>query len=99
MEKIKCALCGKEYEYCPNCAEFKYAPSWKAEYDTENCKDIWLTINKFAFNHITKEEALNELKNKDLSLKKLYPADVQKVLAKIQETTFGKVKKEVAKND
>lgn len=83
--KIKCIVCGTEHEYCPNCAEYKDAPTWLAEYDTENCKDIWYILNQFAFGHITKEKALDALKDKDLSLKKNYPADLQGVLARLYD--------------
>lgn len=93
--KVKCIVCGTEYDYCPNCAEFKDAPSWLAEYDTENCKDIWLTLNQFAFNHITKEQALDVLKDKDLSKSKEYPADLQRVLARL----YDKKKKETKNGD
>jgi len=92
MAKFKCTVCGAEYDYCPTCAEYRYAPTWMAEYDTENCKDIWLTLNKFAFGHITKDEALETLKDKDLSKQKEYPEDLKRVLAKLNETSEKKKK-------
>lgn len=76
-----CYVCGKEYHYCPNCAEYASSPTWKNMYDEEDCKLIDETLNAFWFGHITKDDAneklagvnLNKVTNKNLlvAVKKL----------------------------
>ena len=62
-----CYVCGKAYRFCPNCAEFAGAPTWMNEVDTEECENIYLTLNAFWFNHITKEQANETLKGVNLN--------------------------------
>lgn len=58
----KCATCGATYSYCPTCVTAdKYAPSWKSEFCSEDCKDIYETATKFNLNIISKEEAKSNL--------------------------------------
>ena len=42
-----CHSCGKEYEYCPNCAAFDSQPKWKANWCSEECKDIWNILVRY----------------------------------------------------
>lgn len=42
-----CHTCGKEYEYCPNCSAFNSQPKWRANWDTEECKDIWNILVRY----------------------------------------------------
>ena len=71
---MKCYVCGKENKYCPNCAEFANAPSYLQMYDSEECQKIDMTLNKFWFNHLSKDQAkellagcnLGKVMNKDL---------------------------------
>lgn len=83
----KCTICGKQYEYCPRCKQYENMPTWYLIYDSENCKHLYETVNKFAFNHITKEEAIEELKDIDMTNKNEYPKDIQTVLDQIFEQT------------
>jgi hypothetical protein len=51
------------------------------EFDSENCRSLYYDIiNPFAFKHITKEEALNRLKNIQVPKTDSAPVDVKKVL-------------------
>jgi hypothetical protein len=77
----KCKVCGKEYRYCPRCKEFAGLPTWMLEFDKEECRMIYYdVVNKYAFKHITKEEALKRLEGIDLSMRDNCPPDVKKVL-------------------
>ena len=60
-----CILCGTEYDYCPRCDETR--PTFYLKYCGENCRDISLILNRYAFKHLTKEEAAEELSKCDLS--------------------------------
>ena len=66
MAHIKnCILCGKQYEYCPRCNETE--PTYKLKWCSANCNNIFLTLNKVSFKHLTKEQAADELEKLDLS--------------------------------
>ena len=93
-----CYVCGKEYRYCPNCAEFANAPSWMNMYDSEDCLKIDNTLNALWFNHISKAAAkemlegidLGKITNKDLlvAVKKL--EDEAKKTKDEEKKSFGK---------
>jgi len=80
----KCILCGDEYEYCPRCDKTK--PSFYLKYCSENCKEIALIDNKYKFNHLTAEEALNELNKLDLSKLESFNEIIKERIKKILST-------------
>lgn len=52
-----CTVCGRQYKYCPKCSQYDGMEKWHVEYCSEQCKNTYSTINKYAFKHITKDEA------------------------------------------
>lgn len=64
----KCILCGKEYEYCPSCPKDKDKALWHKLYHSENCRNIFNTLNDFNFNLIDKTQAQERLSACDLSV-------------------------------
>ena len=52
-----CIVCGKQYNYCPKCAQYSNMEKWHIEYCSEQCKNTYSTINKYTFKHIDKEMA------------------------------------------
>ena len=69
MSKIKtCIVCGKKYEYCGHCDKGGQENRWKTNYCSENCRDIFNVISRYVNNHISKEDARNELIDKDLNI-------------------------------
>lgn len=62
----KCICDGTEYEYCPDCTKFSNAPTWKASFCSEKCRNIYNTVEKFAFKYIDAETALEMLKENGL---------------------------------
>ena len=52
-----CTVCGKQYRYCPKCQQYSNMEKWHIEYCSEQCRNTYLTINKYAFKHIDKEMA------------------------------------------
>ena len=63
-----CLLCGSTYNYCPRCDETE--PTYKLKYCGQNCNDIALVMNKYAFKHLTKDEAAAELAKLNVELDK-----------------------------
>ena len=63
-----CVLCGASYNYCPRCDETE--PTYKLKYCSQNCNDISLVLNKYAFKHLTQEEAAMELLKLNVELDK-----------------------------
>lgn len=62
-----CTVCGKQYNYCPNCSQYAGMEKWHIEYCSEQCKNTYSTINRYAFKHITKDEAKMLLKGNDIT--------------------------------
>lgn len=63
MKTRNCVICGSVYEYCPRCRQYDSLPKWKINYCSEGCKNIYDTINKYAFKHITAKEAYEVVGN------------------------------------
>ena len=76
-----CYICGKTYRFCPHCAEFANAPSYLNEVDSQDCKDILDALAFYWTGGLTKEEALEKLKGKDLSI--VIRKDLQPVIEKL----------------
>ena len=87
-----CTLCGTQYDYCPRCDETQ--PTYLLKYCGQNCKDIFLVLNKLQFGHITKEEAADELNKLDLSKLDKFSVGAKKVIEDVMKTE--KVIEEVA---
>ena len=80
----KCLSCTTEYKYCPDCSRVdKLAPSWKAQFCCESCKDLWLTATKFNMNNMTREEAKSVILGLDLKPIDAYAVCVQRDLKNI----------------
>jgi hypothetical protein len=92
----KCIACGEKYSYCPNCSgSDRFAPSWKAEFCSESCKDLWLTATKFNMDLLSKADAKSIISALDLKPIDVYAACVQRDYAKImaEEKKPRKIKK------
>ena len=57
----KCIICGKLYNYCPNCSGIDNRPLWYASFDSEQCKDIFDIASKHRNNKAPIEELYKEL--------------------------------------
>lgn len=79
-----CLCCNTRYSYCPNCSGAdRFAPSWKAEFCSETCKDLWLTCTRFNMERLTKQEAQDVIKSLPLKSISEYVPCVQRDLAVI----------------
>lgn len=66
--KRTCTVCGKEYEFCPDCREYALQPSWKNIYHDENCREIAHILTAVG-RTITAEEAKEKIVKCDLTNK------------------------------
>lgn len=92
----KCLCCGTKYSYCPSCSRRdSLKPSYFAEFCSETCKDLWLTLTKYGMNRLTKSEAKSIISELDLKPIDTYVACVQRDYAKVmaEEKKTRKVKK------
>ena len=62
-----CTVCGKQYKYCPKCSQYDGMEKWHVEYCSEQCKNTYSTINKYAFKHIDKDQAKMLLEGNGIS--------------------------------
>lgn len=97
----KCTVCGKIYEYCPRCSKYNHMEKWHIEYCSEQCRTTSSIINRYAFKHITKDEAMQLLKENNitrnstlLSNKKEYVNEIFK-----QAKKPGRKKKTIVNED
>ena len=71
----KCCVCGNSYEYCGHCDKQASNNTWKLNYCSENCREIFRICSKFEGKLISIEEAKE-------GLNKLYIGkDIQKSVA------------------
>lgn len=84
VKNRKCLSCQTSYSYCPNCnGPDKLAPSWKAEFCSETCKDLWMTLTKFGMSMLTKSEAREIISSLDLNPIDFYVECVKRDYAKV----------------
>lgn len=86
MAKRTCLLCQTQYKYCPYCAEDANKPKWKFLFHDKNCANIFDALQRHEQNLYTDEEAIEKLKNCDLSVLKTATTavnnQVKRILAK-----------------
>lgn len=92
-----CVLCGREYNYCPNCAKDRSKPTWHKLFDNENCKDIFNILNDYTFELSTKEEAKELLSKCDIAieLNDHYRNEINAIMAEPKKTKQVKKVEEV----
>lgn len=67
MEKHICTTCGKAFNYCGHCNGIKHA-SWKNNYCSENCRDIFKIVMDYVGGYIPINVAKARLLEKDLGI-------------------------------
>lgn len=102
-----CTVCGRQYKYCPKCSQYDGMEKWHVEYCSEQCKNTYSTINKYAFKHITKDEAKMLLEGNNItkdsvllprwkeSVKEILKTEEKEVVK--QETKMATTQVEVSK--
>lgn len=56
-----CTICGKKYNYCPNCGRGDARETWRYIYCSNECKTVFDTCEKFVSKKITATEAKSRL--------------------------------------
>lgn len=78
-----CFCCGKAYHYCPVCDGDKNKPSWYFIFDSDNCRKIFDTCQRFSTKEYTADEARAKLDKCDLTDKTNLLPDIQNVIKKV----------------
>ena len=89
-----CILCGKQYKYCMDCRSELDVPAFYNIYCSKNCRAIFNILVEFAQNHITKEQAQEQLASCDLSNQENFRADMKAILNQIIEPAAEEKAKE-----
>lgn len=54
----QCLACKTGYSYCPSCSRVdKLAPAWKAQFCSEDCMTLWMTLTRYNMDRLSKSEA------------------------------------------
>jgi hypothetical protein len=93
-----CHTCGKEYDYCPNCAAYEALPKWKTNWDTEECKDVWNIIIRYNTEGIPASEVQAVLDSYGVANYSKYNAQISTALEKILKKNDKKKSKNFKKN-
>ena len=65
----KCIVCETSYSYCPRCRQYASSPQWKINFCSEECKEVYDTVDKFVFKHISADDAKKILSNSKVNIK------------------------------
>lgn len=83
MAKIRhCIFCGAEYEYCPHCSDSSKNPSWKFNFDTERCHDIYDVMAGYSMGIKTIEDIKTILDKYEVTDYSIFSSNLQ---AKLNE--------------
>lgn len=86
VKNRKCLCCGEEYKYCPDCSRAdQLSPSWKAQFCSEPCMTLWLTLTRYNMTRLSKSEAKEIISSLNLKPIDVYAACVQRDYAKVME--------------
>lgn len=102
MSKLKCTVCGREYDACPTCLKVKSYSAWRNIACSEEHYKIFNIVSYYAHGDITKEVAKEKLSGIDISgheswntisgkLLTEISAEPVKVLAETEEITQEEV--------
>lgn len=97
--KRVCHTCGKEYEYCPNCSAFSSQPRWKANWDTEECKDVWNILVRYNTEGLDADEVKSVLNSYGVNNYSKYSSPIASQLKKILYIEPKKKNKDYAKSE
>lgn len=64
----KCIVCKSEYEYCGHCDSNKKINTWKNNYCSENCRDLFKIVTDYIGNIIDIKTAKERLSDINLNI-------------------------------
>lgn len=56
-----CIFCGETYTFCPHCSDSNKYPSWKFNFDSEKCHDLYEVVAGYNMGVNTIEDIKNTL--------------------------------------
>ena len=79
--KRKCVCCGKEYDFCPNCAKSNQ-PQWMASFCSEPCKGLFKVVSAYNMKQVGKSAVQRYISEHNITGK--YTAPIEKVLNEVR---------------
>ena len=92
----RCLSCETRFSHCPDCSRVDaLKPIWASQFCSESCATLWITLTKFGFNRLTKQEAREIINSIHLKPIDTYVGCVQRDYAKVmhEEKKPRKIKK------
>ena len=83
-----CLTCGKTYTYCSSCSQYAHLPLWMTEFHDDNCRQIFNIVSRYAMGKISAGDALEQLKNCDVSGVDNFQNNVSKYLTELWNVTI-----------
>lgn len=80
-----CTVCGKEYEYCPNCSKYDHMERWHDAYCSANCKKLYSVCAGYINEWLPKEVEAARLQELDLSYVEKLPQWMQETIAAMKK--------------
>lgn len=95
VKNRQCLSCATKYSYCPDCSRAdKLAPTWKAQFCSEDCMTLWMTLTRYNMGTHSKSEAKEIISALDLKPIDVYvecvKRDYSKVMAEEKKSKRGK---------
>ena len=82
----KCLACGTRYSYCASCSRSdRLGPSWKANFCSEDCMNLWKTLSRYNVGTLSKEEAQDVILGLTMKPIETYVDCVKRDYAKVME--------------
>lgn len=82
----KCLACGTRYSYCASCSRSdRLGPSWKANFCSEDCMNLWKTLSRYNVGTLSKEEAQNVIRGLTIKPIEAYVDCVQRDYTKVMK--------------
>lgn len=88
----KCCVCGDSYYYCTGCVN--KSPAYMVSFCCENCRSIYNAVAGFNMGDYTKEEAVELLKQCDLSKQESFSKLMRESIDKILDAPKQEIKSE-----
>lgn len=65
--KRTCTVCGKGYDYCPNCQKDRNKPKWMIRFDAEPCKNVWDILIQSGRGEIDAATAIRKIEQQNVT--------------------------------
>lgn len=90
----KCVCCGKEYDYCPNCAK-KSQPGWMVTFCSVECKELFNVISAYNVKRVGKSAVQKFIADHKIQNTSRYTESIRKVLEETKPDEAPKISEPV----